>query len=63
MLLEEHEFNFVAIEADFPDAYRINRYVGGASDLECASDQSARSSLGDFSRYPSWMWRNPIMLE
>lgn len=43
----------VAVEADQPDAYRVNRYVAGAS-----SDMTIRTALGDFRRFPSWMWRN-----
>jgi erythromycin esterase-like protein len=57
-LIEERGFNAVAVEADWPDAYRINRYVRGASD-----DPDAFSSLGDFQRFPRWMWRNVDVLE
>src|SRR5258706_15211842 len=28
-LIEEKGFNSVAVEADWPDAYRVNRYVRG----------------------------------
>jgi erythromycin esterase-like protein/predicted phosphoribosyltransferase len=52
-LISEAGFSAVAIEADWPDAYRVNRYVRGASD-----DTSAVQALGDFSRFPTWMWRN-----
>lgn len=52
-LIEEKGFVAVAVEADWPDAYRVNRYVNGAS-----SDADAVASLGDFKRFPSWMWRN-----
>ena len=52
-LISEAGFSAVAIEADWPDAYRVNRYVRGASD-----DAGAVQALGDFSRFPSWMWRN-----
>ena len=30
-LIEEKGFNAVAVEADWPDAYRVNRYVMGES--------------------------------
>jgi erythromycin esterase-like protein len=43
----------VAVEADWPDAYRTNRWVRGESD-----DESAEASLSDFTRFPRWMWRN-----
>jgi erythromycin esterase-like protein len=52
-LIEEKGFVAVAVEADWPDAYRINRYVSGDS-----SDGDAAAALGDFKRFPSWMWRN-----
>lgn len=52
-LIEEKGFSAVAIEADWPDAYRVNRYVRGES-----SDVSAVAALSDFQRFPSWMWRN-----
>src|SRR3954465_5255948 len=46
-------FNIVAVEADWPDAYRANRWVRGI-----ASDPDADTALGDFTRFPRWMWRN-----
>jgi erythromycin esterase-like protein/predicted phosphoribosyltransferase len=52
-LIEERGFNAVAVEADWPDAYRVNRYVRGESD-----DSDADAALGDFHRFPRWMWRN-----
>ncbi len=52
-LIEEKGFVAVAVEADWPDAYRVNRYVTGGS-----SDADAAVALGDFKRFPSWMWRN-----
>lgn len=52
-LIEEKGFNAVAVEADWPDAYRVNRYVTGRS-----SDSSAIRALDDFERFPAWMWRN-----
>ena len=52
-LIEERGFNAVAVEADWPDAYRVNRYVRGESD-----DPDATAALDDFHRFPRWMWRN-----
>lgn len=52
-LIEEKGFVAVAVEADWPDAYRVNRYVLGLS-----IDTDAESSLVDFERFPAWMWRN-----
>src|ERR1043165_1116183 len=50
-LIKEKNFTAVAAEADWPDAYRVNRYVRGASD-----DTSATEALTDFKRFPPWMW-------
>jgi erythromycin esterase-like protein/predicted phosphoribosyltransferase len=55
-LIEERGFNAVAVEADWPDAFRLNRYVRGYSD-----DRSATEALGDFQRFPQWMWRNTVV--
>ena len=52
-LIEEKGFSAVAVEADWPDAYRVNRYVRRLSD-----DVNAIEALGDFRRFPTWMWRN-----
>jgi erythromycin esterase-like protein len=51
-LIEEKGFDAVAVEADWPDAYRLNRYVHGAGDA------SLDAAFGDFQRFPTWMWRN-----
>ena len=49
-LIERHGFNIVAVEADWPDAATIDRYVRHrpARDLEFTA----------FERFPMWMWRN-----
>ena len=52
-LIDEAGFRAVAVEADWPDAYRVNRFVRGMSD-----DRSTEEALGDFRRFPTWMWRN-----
>ncbi|PTA69232.1 erythromycin esterase family protein [Deinococcus arcticus] len=52
-LIEERGFTAVAAEADWPDASRVNRYVRGQK-----GDHSAEQALGDFGRFPRWMWRN-----
>lgn len=57
-LIEEKGFSAVAVEADFPDAYRVNRYVRGES-----RDADAVEALGGFKRFPSWMWRNADVLD
>lgn len=57
-LIEEKGFSAVAVEADFPDAYRVNRYVRGES-----QDANAVEALGGFKRFPAWMWRNADVLD
>ncbi|MFL6467222.1 MAG: erythromycin esterase family protein [Pyrinomonadaceae bacterium] len=57
-LIGEKQFSGVAVEADFPDAYRVNRYVQGSG-----KDQTAAEALGDFQRFPRWMWRNKVVLK
>jgi erythromycin esterase-like protein len=53
-LIEEHGFSFVAVEGDWPDCYRVNRYVKGLPD----SGRSAEDVLHAFERWPTWMWAN-----
>jgi erythromycin esterase-like protein len=57
-LIEEKGFNAVAVEADWPDAYRVNRYVRGFED-----DNDAAEALASFKRFPQWMWRNADVLD
>src|SRR5712671_4742840 len=56
-LITETGFNAVAVEADWPDAYRVNRYVRGDSD-----DKDGDAALSGFERFPTWMWRNTVVL-
>jgi erythromycin esterase-like protein len=59
-LIQEKGFNVVAVEADWPDAYRVNRYVRGLRD----SDAGPSEALEGFkARFPTWMWRNRDVLE
>lgn len=57
-LIDEKGFSAVAVEADFPDAYRVHRYV-----KRMGADASAEASLVDFRRFPLWMWRNEDVLD
>ncbi|HUQ04773.1 MAG TPA: erythromycin esterase family protein [Kofleriaceae bacterium] len=57
-LIREKGFAAVAIEGDWPDAYRVNRYVRGVGE-----DRDASEALDDFRRFPQWMWRNADMLD
>jgi erythromycin esterase-like protein len=56
-LILEKDFVAVAVEADWPDAYRVNRWV------RCVgNDRTALDALADFQRFPRWMWRNRDVL-
>jgi erythromycin esterase-like protein/predicted phosphoribosyltransferase len=55
-LIDEKGFCAVAAEADWPDAYRVNRYVRGLGE-----DTTAEQALRGFERFPSWMWRNTVV--
>ena len=55
-LIEEKGFCAVAAEADWPDAYRVNRYVRGLG-----ADGSPAEALSGFERFPAWMWRNVVV--
>ncbi|HEY5196874.1 MAG TPA: erythromycin esterase family protein [Solirubrobacteraceae bacterium] len=55
-LIAECGFTAVVVEADWPDAQRVNAYVSGRG-----SDPDAGSALGDFARFPRWMWRNTVV--
>ncbi|MDB4933996.1 MAG: hypothetical protein JWP87_968 [Labilithrix sp.] len=57
-LIEEKGFDAIAIEADWPDAYRLSRWVKGES-----SDRNADEALTGFARFPTWMWRNKEFIE
>src|SRR4051794_31120352 len=52
-LILEKGFQAVAVEADWPDAHRVNRHVRGRS-----RDETAARALSGFTRFPVWMWRN-----
>lgn len=55
-LIEEKGFMAVMIEGDWPDAYRIHRYLQGKGD-----PNQAETALEDFKRFPTWMWRNTTL--
>jgi len=49
-LIARHGFTILAVEADWPDAAAIDRYV--------RHRPAAASAIAPFQRFPSWMWRN-----
>src|SRR5438093_12390842 len=57
-LIAEKDFSILAIEADWPDSSRVHRYVRGA-----AVDANANEALSGFRRFPTWMWRNTVIVE
>lgn len=57
-LITDFGFNAVAIEGDWPDAYRVNRYV-----REEGGDLDAADALRGFERFPTWMWRNVVVAD
>src|SRR5688500_6476765 len=57
-LIEERGFSAVAIEGDWPDTYRVNRYVQGEDGGADAVD-----ALSGFERFPTWMWRNNAVVD
>ena len=57
-LVAERGFTAVAIEGDWPDAYRVNRFVRGLG-----GDRGATEALQGFQRFPTWMWRNTAVVD
>ena len=57
-LVRERGFTAIVVEGDWPDAYRVNRYVRGRGD-----DRSAGDALSGFRRFPQWMWRNTVVAD
>lgn len=53
-LITEKGFNFIAVEGDWPDCYRINRFIKDYKD----SKTNIREVLSAFDRWPTWMWAN-----
>ncbi|CAF0882829.1 unnamed protein product [Adineta ricciae] len=60
-LIQEKGFTIIACEADWPPAYRVNRWVKEMS--SSSKLQDANDALKDFTRFPVWMWRNTVVLD
>src|SRR5437868_610695 len=58
-LILEKGFRFIAVEGDWPDCYRVHRYVTGHDDAAA----TAREVLHAFERWPTWMWANTEVAE
>jgi len=57
-LVAEKGFRAIALEADWPDTFRVHRFVTGREQAK-----NAEEALRDFRRFPAWMWRNTVMVE
>ncbi|MEJ7600557.1 MAG: erythromycin esterase family protein [Kofleriaceae bacterium] len=57
-LIAQHGFSAIAIEGDWPDALRTDRYVRQLGD-----DEAASAALASFQRFPTWMWRNQDVVD
>lgn len=53
-LIEEKGFNFIAVEGDWPDCYRLNRFIKGYD----TDSKNVFKVLHEFNRWPTWMWAN-----
>ena len=53
-LIAEKGFTIIGVEGDWPDCYRVNRYVKWRPD----SGVNAEAVLHAFDRWPTWMWAN-----
>jgi erythromycin esterase-like protein len=70
-LITEKGFDAIAVEADWPDALGVNRFIksgmnaignmtsGDSSDAV----RTANDALRGFERFPQWMWRNTEIVE
>jgi erythromycin esterase-like protein len=58
-LIQEKGFSFIAVEGDWPDCCRVNRYVKARPD----SGDNAREVLHEFARWPTWMWANDEVVD
>lgn len=53
-LIVEKGFSFIAVEGDWPSCYTLNRYIKQYENPAV----NVREALGDFNRWPTWMWAN-----
>lgn len=58
-LIVERGFSAIAVEGDWPDAYRVNQFVRRSD----GHDGDASEALTGFERFPQWMWRNADVLD
>lgn len=53
-LIKEKGFNIIGVEGDWPDCYRINRYIRNYE----SEENTSLEVLKQFHRWPTWMWAN-----
>ncbi|MDT0688430.1 erythromycin esterase family protein [Salegentibacter sp. F188] len=53
-LIEEKGFSFIAVEGDWPDCYKINKWIKDYPN----SGENIQDVLKEFNRWPTWMWAN-----
>ncbi len=58
-LILERDFTWIGVEGDWPDCWRINRWVRGQDD----KDLDVNDLLAHFARWPTWMWANEDVAE
>lgn len=58
-LITEKGFAWIGVEGDWPDCWRINRWVRGRDN----QDLTATELLEGFQRWPTWMWANREVAE
>jgi len=59
-LITDHGFQFVSLESDWPDTYRLNRWVQRDPS---SKDKTAEEALSDYTRFPRWMWHNHVVAD
>lgn len=59
LLVERHAFTWIGVEGDWPDCWRLNRWVRGLADQHL----DAGGVLAGFQRWPTWMWANADVAE
>src|SRR2546430_16047665 len=57
-LIQEKGFRFIAVEGDWPDCYRVNRWIKGFPHTPA----DAHEVFDTFRRWPTWMWANEEVL-
>ncbi len=57
-LIEDHDFDFIAVESDWPSHFSLNKFVKGE-----LADIPLDELFKTFDRWPPWMWRNQVIVD